>query len=56
MEETFDIDGEIAKIEQAIEQIKATFAELQGRLKLLQAIKSGGYQIVKPAKGTEVKE
>lgn len=47
MEETFDVDAEIEKINQAIEQIKATFAELQGRLKLLQAIKTGGYKIVR---------
>jgi hypothetical protein len=55
MDEEFDIDKEIENVKTAIEQVKATFAELQGRMKLLQAIKDGGYKIVKAQKGEEQK-
>ena len=37
-------------IEQEIENIKATIMELNGRLKLLMAIRDGGYKIVKAEK------
>ena len=52
----FDIDKEIENINTAMENIKATFAELQGRLKLLQAIKDGGYKIVKADKPEDSNE
>jgi hypothetical protein len=53
MDEEFDIDKEIENITTAMENVKATFAELQGRMKLLQAIKDGGYKIVKAQSGED---
>ena len=45
MDQEFDIEKEI-------ENVKAFISELTGRLKLLMALREGGYKIVKTEPGT----